>query len=147
MSVLRLSEWDDVYSQVVDRARDLGVVGQGPKASYTGVHRSLLAGFCTMVGTRGEDGAYLGTRGVHFHIFPGSPLARRRPRWVMAASIVETSRVFARRVAEVNARSLDRNRLGPTRNPHALKRRARWLAGHMVGHEFARDGGKFRYSA
>jgi ATP-dependent RNA helicase HrpA len=101
LSVLRLSEWDDVYSQVVDRARDLGLVGQGGKASYTGVHRSLLAGFCTMVGTRDEDGAYLGTRGVHFHIFPGSPLARRRPRWVMATSIVETSRVFARRVAEV----------------------------------------------
>ena len=101
LSVLRLSEWDDVYTQVVDRARELGLVAQGVKASYTGVHRSLLAGFCTMVGTRGEDGAYLGTRGVHFHIFPGSPLARRRPRWVMAASIVETSRVFARRVAEV----------------------------------------------
>jgi ATP-dependent helicase HrpA len=101
LSVLRLSEWDDVYTQVVDRARDLGLVTQGAKASYTGVHRSLLAGFCTMVGTRGEDGAYLGTRGVHFHIFPGSSLARRRPRWVMAASIVETSRVFARRVAEV----------------------------------------------
>src|SRR5229473_7759035 len=65
------------------------------------VHRSLLAGFCTMVGTRGEEGAYLGTRGLHFHIFPGSPLVRRRPRWVMAANIVETSRVFARRVAEV----------------------------------------------
>jgi ATP-dependent helicase HrpA len=101
LSVLRLSEWDDVYTQVVDRARELGLVAQRAKASYTGVHRALLAGFCTMVGTRGEDGAYLGTRGVHFHIFPGSPLARRRPRWVMAASIVETSRVFARRVAEV----------------------------------------------
>src|SRR5580698_7307648 len=101
LSVLRLSEWDDVYTQVVDRARELGIVAQRVKASYTGVHRALLAGFCTMVGTRGEDGAYLGTRGVHFHIFPGSPLARRRPRWVMAASIVETSRVFARRVAEV----------------------------------------------
>jgi ATP-dependent helicase HrpA len=101
LSVLRLSEWDDVYTQVVDRARELGLVAHGTTASYTGVHRSLLAGFCTMVGTRGEDGAYLGTRGVHFHIFPGSPLARRRPRWVMAASIVETSRVFARRVAEV----------------------------------------------
>jgi ATP-dependent helicase HrpA len=101
LSVLRLSEWDDVYTQVVDRARDLGLVAQRASASYTGVHRSLLAGFCTMVGTRGEDGAYVGTRGVHFHIFPGSPLARRRPRWVMAASIVETSRVFARRVAEV----------------------------------------------
>ncbi len=101
LSVLRLSEWDDVYSQVVDRARELGLVAQSARASYTGVHRSLLAGFCTMVGTRGEDGVYLGTRGVHFHIFPGSPLARRRPRWIMAAGIVETSRVFARRVAEV----------------------------------------------
>jgi ATP-dependent helicase HrpA len=101
LSVLRLSEWDDVYTQVIDRAREIGIVAQRQAASYAGVHRSLLAGFCTMVGTRGEDGAYTGTRGVHFHIFPGSPLARRRPRWVMAASIVETSRVFARRVAEV----------------------------------------------
>jgi ATP-dependent helicase HrpA len=100
-SLLRLSEWDDVYAQVADRAADIGIVAQRHAASYTGVHRSLLAGFCTMVGTRGEDGVYLGTRGVHFHIFPGSSLARRRPRWVMAANIVETSRVFARRVAEI----------------------------------------------
>jgi ATP-dependent helicase HrpA len=100
-SLLRLSEWDDVSSQVVDRAADIGIVAQRQAASYTGVHRSLLAGFCTMVGSRGEEGAYLGTRGVHFHLFPGSPLARRRPRWVMAANIVETSRVFARRVAEI----------------------------------------------
>ena len=101
LSLLRLSEWDDVYSQVVDRAREVGIVAQRQAASYTGIHRSLLAGFSTMVGTRGEDGAYAGTRGVHFHIFPGSPLARRRPRWIMAAAIVETSRVFARRVAEI----------------------------------------------
>jgi ATP-dependent helicase HrpA len=100
-SLLRLSEWDDVYAQVADRAADVGIVAQRQAASYTGVHRSLLAGFCTMVGMRGEEGAYLGTRGVHFHIFPGSSLVRRRPRWVMAANIVETSRVFARRVAEI----------------------------------------------
>jgi ATP-dependent helicase HrpA len=100
-SLLRLSEWDDVHGQVADRAADIGIVAQPQAASYTGVHRSLLAGFCTMVGTRGEEGAYLGTRGVHFHIFPGSPLVRRRPRWIMAANIVETSRVFARRVAEI----------------------------------------------
>jgi ATP-dependent helicase HrpA len=100
-SLLRLSEWDDVYGQVADRAAEIGIVAQRQAASYTGVHRSLLAGFCTMVGSRGEEGVYLGTRGVHFHIFPGSPLVRRRPRWVMAANIVETSRVFARRVAEI----------------------------------------------
>jgi ATP-dependent helicase HrpA len=101
LSLLRLSEWEDVHSQVSDRARTAGIVGQRKPASYTGVHRSLLAGFCTTVGVRGEEGDYLGTRGIRFHIFPGSPLRRRKPRWVMAANIVETSRVFARTVAEV----------------------------------------------
>ena len=101
LSLLRLCEWDDVYAQVADRAAELGVAREERAASYTGVHRSLLAGFCTMVGVRGEEGDYLGTRGVRFHIFPGSPLKRRKPRWVMAANIVETSRVFARRVAEI----------------------------------------------
>ena len=100
-SLLRLSEWDDVYAQVAAQAADIGIAGQRQPASYTAVHRSLLAGFCTMVGARGEEGVYLGTRGVHFHLFPGSSLVRRRPRWVMAANIVETSRVFARRVAEI----------------------------------------------
>ena len=101
LSLLRLSEWEDVHSQVSDRARTAGIVGGAKPASYTGVHRSLLAGFCTTVGVRGEEGDYLGTRGIRFHIFPGSPLRRRKPRWVMAANIVETSRVFARTVAEV----------------------------------------------
>jgi ATP-dependent helicase HrpA len=100
-SLLRLSEWDDVHAQIVDRAAELGLGAQRQAASYTAVHRSLLAGFCTMVGMRGEEGVYLGTRGAHFHIFPGSSLARRRPRWLMAANIVETSRVFARRVAQI----------------------------------------------
>jgi ATP-dependent helicase HrpA len=100
-SLLRLSEWDDVYAQVADRAAEVGIAAQRQAASYAGVHRSLLAGFCTMVGSRGEEGVYLGTRAVRFHIFPGSPLARRRPHWVMAANIVETSRVFARRVAQI----------------------------------------------
>jgi ATP-dependent helicase HrpA len=101
LSLLRLSEWEDVHAQVVDRAKEIGIVGQSKAASYTAVHRALLAGFCTSVGTLGEEGVYAGTRGVHFHIFPGSPLKRRRPRWIMAANIVETSRVFARRVAEI----------------------------------------------
>jgi ATP-dependent helicase HrpA len=101
LSLLRLSEWDDVYAQVVDRAADLKITPQRRGASYTGIHRSLLAGFTTMVGVRGEEGDYLGTRGIRFHIFPGSPLRRRKPRWVLAAYIVETSRVYARRVAEI----------------------------------------------
>jgi ATP-dependent helicase HrpA len=101
LSLLRLSEWDNVYSQVRERAADVGIVPGGRPASYTAVHRSLLAGFSTMVGVRGEEGIYHGTRGVRFSLFPGSPLKRRKPTWVMAASIVETSRVYARRLAEV----------------------------------------------
>ena len=115
-SLLRLSEWDNVYAQVATRAADIGILAQRQAASYTAVHRSLLAGFCTMVGARGEEGDYLGTRGVHFHIFPGSPLVRRRPRWVMAATIVETSRVFARRVAEIEPQWIE------AAAPHLLKR-------------------------
>ena len=79
LSLLRLSEWDDVYAQVADRAAELRIVPQARAASYAAVHRSLLAGFCTNVGVRGEEGEYLGTRGVRFHIFPGSPLRRRKP--------------------------------------------------------------------
>src|SRR5260370_2205715 len=98
LSLLRLSEWDDVYAQVADRAADLSVVAQRQGASSTGVHRSLLAGFCTMVGTRCEEGVYLRTRGAHFHIFPGSSLVRRRPAWVIASNIAWKSRGFAGRV-------------------------------------------------
>ncbi|HEX4151121.1 MAG TPA: ATP-dependent RNA helicase HrpA [Steroidobacteraceae bacterium] len=101
LSLTRLSEWEDVHAQVSDRARTAGIVGQRKPAGYAAIHRSLLSGFCTTVGVRGEEGDYLGTRGIRFHIFPGSPLRRRKPRWVMAANIVETSRVFARTVAEV----------------------------------------------
>jgi ATP-dependent helicase HrpA len=100
-SLLRFSEWEDVHSQISERAKDQGIVARGFTASYAGIHRALLAGFCTWVGVRGEEGVYLGTRATHFHLFPGSPLARRKPRWVMAANIVETSRVFARQVAQI----------------------------------------------
>ncbi len=101
LSLLRLSEWDDVLGAgggtgARDRHRAARL-----EASYSAVHRALLAGFCTMVGARGEQGDYLGTRAMRFFLFPRSPLAKRKVRWVMAANIVETSRVFARRVAQI----------------------------------------------
>lgn len=101
LSLLRMSEWEDVYTQVADRAAEIGLRDRRRPATYAAVHRSLLAGFCTMIGVRGEQGVYSGVRGLKFHLFPGSPLRRRRPRWVLAAHIVETSRVFARRLAEI----------------------------------------------
>ncbi|HLW24162.1 MAG TPA: ATP-dependent RNA helicase HrpA [Steroidobacteraceae bacterium] len=101
LSLVRMSDWDDVFAQVADRAAEIGIRDARRPASYGAIHRSLLAGFSTMIGVRGDEGVYQGVRGLRFYVWPGSPLRRRRPRWVMATSIVETSRVFARRVAEV----------------------------------------------
>jgi len=69
-----------------------------------------------MVGLRGEEGVYQGPRGVRFHLSPGSALKRRKPRWVMAAHIVETSRVYARRVAEIQPNWIE------SAAPHLIKR-------------------------
>nr|MCW1079698.1 hypothetical protein [Streptococcus anginosus] len=66
------------------------------------IHRSLLVGLLSNIGNyspRSRD--YLGARGTHFVIWPGSGLHRRTPEWVMAAELVETSRLFARTVAAI----------------------------------------------
>ncbi len=65
------------------------------------VHRALLAGYVTQVAERSSEGDYLGARNRRYTIFPGSSLAKRKPRWIMAGSLVETSRLFARTVAQV----------------------------------------------
>ncbi|MFO1465154.1 MAG: ATP-dependent RNA helicase HrpA [Steroidobacteraceae bacterium] len=101
LSLIRLSEWENVHGQLADRARELGIVETPASASYTAVHRSLLAGFCSHVGVHEERGLYAGVRNTKFAIFPGSPLKRRQPRWILAANIIETSRVFARTVAQI----------------------------------------------
>ena len=101
-SLLRLGEWDDVHAQLCERATEIGIRAGGRAASYAMIHRALLAGFCTIVGVRAEEGVYVGPRGLRFRLFPGSAIARRRPRWVMAADVVETRRVYARRIAAID---------------------------------------------
>jgi ATP-dependent helicase HrpA len=145
---LRVREWQDVYGQLRQAARDLDVVvgrdpapradrereqaapsrrryGQsaehGAPAESEGrfsadlaerVHRSLLAGLLSHLGMRdterrqGERGRrgpveFAGARGARFAIFPDSPLARKPPPWVMAAELVETSRLWARTIAGI----------------------------------------------
>jgi ATP-dependent helicase HrpA len=66
------------------------------------IHRALLTGLLGNVGVRHDDGEYNGVRGKKFHLFPGSSLFRQRPSWVMAAELVETTKLYARTVAPVN---------------------------------------------
>ena len=72
-----------------------------PTAPYPNLHRALLTGLLGHLGLKQEENAYLGARGRSFYLFPGSGLFKKRPRWVAAAELVETSRLYARTVARI----------------------------------------------
>jgi ATP-dependent helicase HrpA len=116
---LRIREWQDLHGQLRSAARSAGLALDGTApADPDRIHIAVLSGLLSQVGLlEGETGRadpaagrggrpggreYLGARGAKFMIFPGSPLARKPPRWVMAAELVETSRLFARTVARIS---------------------------------------------
>ncbi|MGH8642630.1 MAG: ATP-dependent RNA helicase HrpA, partial [Burkholderiales bacterium] len=69
---------------------------------YEQVHRALISGLLGNVGVKGEEaGEYLGARGIRFAIFPGSGLRKKQPKWVLAAELVETTRLYARLAARI----------------------------------------------
>lgn len=99
---LRIREWQDVHAQLRRTVRDLGMRPGEVGADPADVHRALLTGLLSQVGVRQEDSKeFLGARGARFMVFPGSALARKPPRWVVAGELVETSRLWARTVARV----------------------------------------------
>ena len=106
---LRIREWRDLHSQLVRIARDLGWTVPGivtaPDAESplaTSIHQSVLSGLLSQIGVReGDAKEFLGARGTKFMIFPGSHMANKPPRFVMAAEIVETSRLWARTTARI----------------------------------------------
>jgi ATP-dependent helicase HrpA len=97
LSALRMREWEDLRNQVATLVEELGWRANESPASYEAVHRALLPGLLGQLGERTEKGDYLGARGLRFALAPGGP--RRPGRWVMAASLAETRRVYARTVA------------------------------------------------
>jgi ATP-dependent helicase HrpA len=103
----RMREWLALHRQLLLATRDLGLRINGEPAEYASIHQALLAGSLSMIGTHDEKGEYLGPRNMKFRIFPGSVLAEKRPRWVVAGEIVETRRVYARTVAAVEARWIE----------------------------------------
>jgi ATP-dependent helicase HrpA len=105
---LRATEWRDVHQQLASELADAGWTWPAalPRAfdaaRYAALHRALLAGLLGNVGAKGEEGeGHLGTRGLRFHIHPGSGLAKKGPKWVVAAELVETTRLYARCVGRV----------------------------------------------
>jgi ATP-dependent helicase HrpA len=100
---LRIREWQDLAGQLRDAARDVGVRLNQTPAEPDDVHVALLSGLLSHIGVRDPSRReYQGARGARFAIFPGSSLARRQPSWVMAAELVETSRLWGREVARID---------------------------------------------
>ena len=68
---------------------------------YAALHKAILAGLLSQIGQKSEDGDYLGARQRRFWIHPGSVIGRKKPTWIMAAELVETTKLFARMVAKI----------------------------------------------
>jgi ATP-dependent helicase HrpA len=108
VSFLRLVEWRDVHTQLVSQLeearwqwrKELPAKIDAPR--YAELHRALLTGLLSNIGFRGEEGdAYAGARGVRFALHPASGLAKARPKWVLAAELTETTRLYARCAARI----------------------------------------------
>jgi ATP-dependent helicase HrpA len=98
----RMREWRDIHFQLTVACRQLGLRTNKEPADYNVVHQALLAGLLTNMGNWSEGQEYLGSRNRKFQIFPGSSQFKRKPKWIVAAEVVETSRVYARTVAEID---------------------------------------------
>lgn len=105
---MRVREWNDLYSQLCGLARSLKLKVGEPAVNPDGIHRAILTGLLSHMGVRDERSKnpkrpeYRGARGTRFSIFPGSALARKPPETVMAAELVETSKLYARSVAAID---------------------------------------------
>jgi ATP-dependent helicase HrpA len=111
LNYLRVREWQDFQSQLRDVCRQVGLTvpkGAVSTGSTTGadeeaVHQALLTGLLSHIGLRDPDRRdYLGARGARFSIFPGSGLFRSQPQFVMAAELVETSKLWGRQCAAID---------------------------------------------
>ncbi len=108
---LRVREWQDVHSQLRQVALGMGlrVARPAQEPDRAAIHRAVLAGLLSHVGMLDPDGReYRGAREARFVLAPGSGLGQRRPQWVVAAELVETNRLRARTVAQIEPGDIER---------------------------------------
>ena len=113
LSPRRVREWTDVHGQLAALAGEHSWRVNPSPATFEQVHLALLAGLLGNLGCRVLDAdrgepPYAGARGIKFFIWPGSPLVKKAGRWIMAAELVETSRLFARTIANIDPAWLER---------------------------------------
>lgn len=101
LNYLRLREWRDSHRQLSLICRDLQLTVNKEPADYPKFHKAVLSGLLSQIGQKTEEGDYLGARQRRFWVHPSSGLGRKRPQWIMAAELVETTKLYARMVAKI----------------------------------------------
>ena len=109
LSWTRVQEWHDTHRQLRAQLHELGYRDNEVDPGYESIHKAVLAGLLSHVGFKssGQDRDYLGARNTRFMIFPGSGLFEKPPKWVVAAELVETTRLYARSVARIQPEWLE----------------------------------------
>lgn len=102
LNYLRVREWQDIYTQLRQVVKELGLPVNSEPSDYRSVHTALLTGLLSHIGQKDADKQeYTGARNARFSIFPGSGLFKRSPKWTMVAELVETSRLWGRIAARI----------------------------------------------
>ncbi len=102
LSYNRLREWADIYQQLLRLVEEAGFKLQKRKDDFEAIHRALLTGLLSNIAYRAETFEYTGAGGTKFQLWPGSGLFEKKPKWVLAAELVETNRRYLRTAAKLN---------------------------------------------
>ena len=102
LSPARLREWGEIHRQLRQTALDHGLKSKKRRDDKDAIHRALLTGLLSCAAHRGDDKEYTGAGGNKFFLWPGSGLFASKPKWIMAAELVETSKRFGRITAKIN---------------------------------------------
>lgn len=105
----RMREWREIHGQLHTLIREMGLRPNQVPASYDEIHRALLSGLLGNIGFKSDEkGIYEGARAIKFSIFPGSSLRKKQPKWVVAAELTETTKLYARCVAAIDPAWLEK---------------------------------------
>ncbi|WP_395684863.1 ATP-dependent RNA helicase HrpA [Caenimonas koreensis] len=102
INIRRVREWRDIHTQLHTVVAEHKWKLNTTPASYEELHKAMLAGLLGNIGYKpDEEDVYLGARGIKFHRHPGAHLKKRPGRWIVAAELVETTRLFGRGIANI----------------------------------------------
>ncbi|MES2585185.1 MAG: ATP-dependent RNA helicase HrpA [Pseudomonadota bacterium] len=110
VNIRRVREWKDIYSQLHTVVAEHKWRLNTKPASYEQLHMSMLSGLLGNIGCKleeGQNGEYLGARGIKFFAHPGAHLSKKPGRWIVASELVETTRLFGRGIANIEPQWLE----------------------------------------